>query len=375
VHNIRILLIALASVLFGSLGSANVVVRPCFGHPFIFPDRIVFTSVDRTRLIALDKHGGLQWEVGFSERVDPQRLDESAVVVQTGRQVLRVDVKDGKKTMLLTLPAFQAYVMDADLRYSFSVDTRPGHRDIQFLAFGRSTPLWHVSNVDSIEFVTPKTVVGLATVRKTYPNSSFTVTSATLNGYDRGNGTLRWSLPLAGSPPDAVRSVGVGNLLAVINGAFGSTLLVVDPEMGEVLSRRTGQYLDLSDHGTGLAVLESADAPGEATLFFCDLPACTPKTRLHLSAKEILRFRLYGDYVITAGIYDAACFSLSDGRKLWQRGQLEWSLPFDDEMIITDYDRSTNSSRIVSINLRTGVHTVLFAKTVTKHDERAFRPW
>jgi hypothetical protein len=280
VHNIRTLLIALASVLFGSLGLADVVVRPCFGHPFIFPDRIVFTSVDRTRLIALDKHGGLQWEVGFSERVDPQRLGESAVVVQTGRQVLRVDVKDGKKTRLLTL-----------------------------------------------------------------------------TGYDRGNGTLRWSLPLTGNPPDAVRSVGVGNLLAVINGAFGSTLLVVDPETGEVLSRRTGQYLDLSDHGTGLAVLESADAPGEATLFFCDLPACTPKTRLHLSAKEILRF------------------SLSDGRKLWQRGQLEWSLPFDDEMIITDYDRSANSSRIVSINLRTGVQTVLFARTVTKHDERAFQPW
>jgi hypothetical protein len=79
--------------------------------------------------------------------------------------------------------------------------------------------------------------------------------------------------------------------------------------------------------------------------------------------------------VITAGIYDTACFSRDTGRRLWQKGQLEWSVPFDGVMVITDFDAKRRSSRIVSVNLQTGTEKVLFTRPVTRNDERAFLPW
>lgn len=374
-RNPRLVTFALAAALAARPCAANVVIRPHFGHPLIFPERVVFSSVNGKSLIAIDKQGRLQWELSFSERIQPQRLDAASVVIQEGRSVFQIDVVSGKKSLYRRVPKNARFEVDSDLGITYLWDSRPNHRETLVLAGDGRTPRWTTRNVEAIEHVTSTTIVALKTVRQERADSSFTITGATLVGLDRDSGEVRWSLSPPGSPPEFLRSVAVGGNLAVLSGLFAATLLVLNPDTGQVLSSRTGRFTDLAEAGSRLAVLEEGEGPGDAGLSFCELPECAPGKAVALKAKEILQFRLHGDYVITAGIYDMACFSRSTAKRLWQKGQMEWSIPFEDSMIVTDFEAQSHTSRIVSIRLSDGTETVLFARPVTKRDENEFLPW
>jgi hypothetical protein len=105
------------------------------------------------------------------------------------------------------------------------------------------------------------------------------------------------------------------------------------------------------------------------------LPNCAKGPGILLRAKEILRFQSYGDYVLTWGVYDVACFSRNTGERLWQKGQIDRTAPIDARMVAADYDRKKSSARIISIDLKTGAQSVLFEQRVTKNDEASFRPF
>src|SRR5260370_16539390 len=114
-------------------------------------------------------------------------------------------------------------------------------------------------------------------------------------------------------------------------------------------------------------VLEDADGHGQARLYTCSLPECGRNPGLLLSAKEILRFRVHGDYILTWGIYDSACFSRATGRRLWQKGQIDWSEPFGSEMIAADFSSKGSKARIFSTNLHTGAPHFLFLTRLPKN--------
>src|SRR4051812_6260689 len=82
---------------------SDVKVQPTFGHPYIFADRIVFTSVDGTHLIAIDKKGKLQWELKFPDRIFVEHTDE-ALSVQTAKHVYKIELADGKKSEMFVMP-------------------------------------------------------------------------------------------------------------------------------------------------------------------------------------------------------------------------------------------------------------------------------
>lgn len=68
-------------------------------------------------------------------------------------------------------------------------------------------------------------------------------------------------------------------------------------------------------------------------------------------------------------------FFRTTGKRLWQKGQIDWSEPFGAEMIATDFSAKGSMARIVSINLQTGAERVHFARGVTKKDKTSFRPF
>jgi hypothetical protein len=80
--------------------------HPSFGHPFVYLDRIVFTSVDGTHLIGIDKTGRKRWERQFPERIYPQRFNDTSLLVQSGRRVYKIGLRSGAQAVWTTLPEF-----------------------------------------------------------------------------------------------------------------------------------------------------------------------------------------------------------------------------------------------------------------------------
>jgi len=200
--------------------------------------------------------------------------------------------------------------------------------------------------------------------------------SQALRNYNRGDGRVRWSIPVSGMPVDVAASerfLAVIDQLKTYDSTGSKELLVLNPRTGSVLSRLRGEFGDLLLSGDSLTVIEDASRPGGDRLYTCTLPECRRNAGVRLSAKEILRFQIYQDYVLTWGIYDAACFSRLTGKRLWEKGQIEWSSPSKNEMIAADYQSKKQIARIISIDLQSGAERVLFARRVAKEDNAAFR--
>lgn len=180
----------------------------------------------------------------------------------------------------------------------------------------------------------------------------------------------------------SVISAQVGSFLAVVDrlrkydsSSGDSLLLILNPDTGAVLLKHNGNFTDLWPLADSLAVLERGSRAAEAEFYICKPPDCGKENAISLSAKEMLRVRVYGEYIMTAGIYDAACFERATGKRLWEKGQLEWSEPFDDEMVVTDFSPADQTARIVAVALRSGQEHLLFSRKVTPHDKASFRPW
>ena len=363
-----------AALLLASLSaSSDVYVKPHFGHPYIFHDRIVFTSVDGTHLIAIDKRGNLMWEIECPERILEQKADEDRFFVQCGRKVWQIDA-EGKRSDLFTMPEFETLIV-GDEDFLAAGDLRFDRKRLRIINPLDYKTAWESSTIESIVRVTPSTIVAVTADRKYGRRDSYHLENGALAGFERSTGRVRWSIPLS-RPIGEIRSAVVGSFLAALDSEWESAkLLILNPDTGDLLSQSTGRFVDLWPLDDSLAVLEDTQNGSEADLFVCKLPQCTRGTPVRLQAKEMLRVRLYRDYIITAGIYDSACFERSTGKRLWEKGQLEWSEPFDDEMVITDFSPKNQKARIVSIDLSTGHESVLFTRTVTEHDRKNFRPW
>ena len=358
---------------------SDVVVKPTFGHPYIFADRIVFTSVDGTHLIAIDKKGHLQWELTFPDRIFVQHIDQT-LTVQSEQHVYKVSLADGKKTELFVMPENELLLADFGNDFLATTDRRFDRNRLRVINPVDYSTAWESTSIEEIIAVTESTVVA-STAERVYESDhhGYHLENLILRGFDRQSGRIRWSIPLANG---LAASAHVANFLAVVyrlrsyqfdDGS--EKLSVLDPDTGAILSQRQGEFGDLWPLEDSVGVLEISHGAEKADFYICKLPECRKNSVVSLSAKEILRVRVYRDYIITAGIYDAACFDRATGRRLWEKGQLEWSEPFDNEMVITDFSSQDQTARIVSIDLSTGREQPLFSRTVTDHDKANFQPW
>jgi outer membrane protein assembly factor BamB len=355
---------------------ASVNVRPHFGHPYIFGDRIVFTSVDGRELICIDFTGRPTWNYKFSQRITVQRAEGEKLLVQDDRKVLVIDAANGTKTVLAKMPRNEILEIDPDADFACASRQSLTDRLTRILDPRSLAELWRTDAIESFVHVGRSTIVAVQATRVIGKDESFQLKDVMLVGLKRDDGALRWSMPLPGSQLGFVDSLPAGRLLAIRVGGFSPELFLLDPDSGQVISRPEVEADDMDVEGERLVVLERVRGPGEVRVFTCELPACAERSEpVVLIADEILKFRLYRDYVITAGIYNCAAFSRTTGKRLWTKGQLEWSEPVGDSMIVTDHDRKTKSARIVSVALATGDERVLFTRAVTKRDEKDFRPW
>jgi hypothetical protein len=361
--------------------SGTVFFQPTFGHPLVYSDRIVFSSVDGKSLIGIDKEGNQKWRLQFAESINVQRWDDASVLVQAGQQVFRIDVREGSQSELVTMPKFQYLsVYEEDHSLLMAADSRFDHHRVQILDPANYKPIWESSMIERVIQVTPTMVIAVTAKRLIEPHG-YQLKEAALCGFNRSDGSVRWSLPLEDAflVTSAVSDhfLVIVERLRVFEGGTGSEQLrVLNPETGAILSQLRGEFIDLSASGDSLTVLGGTfGVPGEARLFTCMLPDCATSPGILLRAKEILKFQSHGDYVLTSGIYDAAYFSRVTGERLWEKGQIDWAVPLDDRMIAADYDRKKSSARIISIDLKTGAQLVLFEQRVTKKDRASFRPY
>jgi hypothetical protein len=379
-HYLRVIVFGL---MFVARLSGTTVFQPTFGHPLVYSNRIVFSSVDGKSLIGIDKEGNQKWRIQFPERISVRRWDDAYVLAQSGQEVFQIDVREGAQSKLVTMPESQYLSVDEDDHsLLIATDTRFDHHRVQILDPANYKPIWESSTIEDVIQVTPAMVIAVTAERLTGPHSSYQLKNAVLCAYSRSNGSVRWSLPLEDAylVTSAVSDhflVIVESLRAYEYGTGSKRLRVLNPDTGVILSELTGEFDDLSASGDSLTVLEGTfGVPGEARLFTCMLPKCAGgRPGILLRAKEILRFQSYGDYVLTWGVYDAACFSRITGERLWQKGQIDWAAPFGDRMVAADYDRKKSSARIISIDLKTGAQSVLFEQRVAKNDKANLRPF
>jgi len=365
-----------------SVALADVRIEPMFGHPYVFTDRIVFTSVDGKRVIGIDKQGHFQWELTFPTRIFLQRSGDQ-LFVQSGRGVYRLNASNGARSQVFLMPKQELLIADIGTNFLVAADKRFFHNHVRIISPVDHSTAWESDSIEEIVQVTSSTVVAVTADRKyDRKQKSYYLENGNLRGLDRKNGHIRWSIPLGSPVTGSVVSAQAGSFLAVVDSlrtydpSIGdSRLLILRPDTGAVLSKRDGRFRDLWPVEDSLGVLERGSGAAEAEFYVCRLPDCAKENPISLSAKEILSVRLYGDYIITAGIYDSACFQRATGTRLWEKGQLEWSQPFDDEMVVTDFSPSSQTARIVAVDLRNGQEHVLFSRKVTPQDKTNFRPW
>lgn len=372
----------LSVIALATVAVADVGIRPTFGHPYIFADRIVFASVDGRRVIGIDKQGNVQWEVTFPTRVFLQRSDDQ-LLVQSGRAVYRLNVSKGTRSQVFRMPEQEILIAEIGTNFLAATDKRFGHKHVRIISPVDHSTAWESSSIEEIVQVTPSTVVAVTADRKyESKQKGYHLENGQLHGFDRKSGQMRWSMPVSDTGAGSVVSAESGAFLAIIDRlrkydpAIGdSQLLILNPDTGSVLSQRDGNFMDLWPLEDSLGVLERGSGAVEAQFYVCKPPDCAKENPISLSAKEILRVRLYREYVVTAGIYDSSCFDRATGTRLWEKGQLEWSQPFNDEMVVTDFSPSDQTARIVAVDLRSGQEHVLFSRKVTRHDKASFRPW
>src|SRR5713226_5082760 len=196
--------------------SGAVVFQATFGHPLIYSDRIVFTSVDGKNLIGIDKKGNQRWEIHFSQRININRWNDKGLLVQSGKEVLQVDVQQGTQSKLVTMPGFQLlYVDGEDHSFAAAFDSRFDHHGVQILDSTHYTAVWESSTIEEILQVTPDTIVAVTADRLIKARGSYQTKNAAIRGYNRSDGRVRWSLALSISDTGLVASAASDHFLAV----------------------------------------------------------------------------------------------------------------------------------------------------------------
>jgi hypothetical protein len=234
-----LILTALCLVLLPGELLADVTVEPRFGHPYIIGDRIIFTSVDGKRVIGIDKQGRLQWEMKFPGRVYLQRSGDQ-LLVQSGRDVFRVNIADGTKPRLFRMPEHEILMAGFGSDFLAAVDDRIDHKYLRVISLEGLSTAWKSDSIESIVQVTASTVIAITADRKYEgrKREAYHLENGNLRSFDRKNGRIRWSMPLANAGAGSIEAVQVQSFVAVID-----RLNVYDPKIGDTQpSHFAGRY-------------------------------------------------------------------------------------------------------------------------------------
>jgi len=379
-------LTAAAAVFLWSRPSASTVrIDPHFQNLSVMGDRILLTSVDGRRLVCLSSDGKKLWERQFQQRIVVGEYDKESLYVQDGTALLKVSLSAGILSPLGTLPAHQLLGWLPSEGLATSIDDRFEVRSFRMLDPKSLALIWKTDDLESVVDIVQDTLVGVR-AKRSYEKGGqgYSLSNATLVGLDRRSGALRWKVPLLNDQASSVSTARAGSLLVVIDDPFsGGRLFCLDPRKGKILSSLAGgddgstgrNFLDVSVDGSEVVYLDSEQESSDVVLHFATLPDLKDTRTLKLVAKEILRFWLQGDFVLTAGIYDTASFDRKTGERYWEKGALgEW-VRFGDRMLATDSTEGGKRARLITIGLRDGAVRELYSEAVSEQDRKDFSPW
>lgn len=377
--------LAAAAVLIWARPSGSTVrIDPHFQNLSVIGDRILLTSVDGRRLLCLSSDGKKVWERQFRHRIVVGEYDKKSLYVQDGASLLQVSLSAGTLSPLGTLPAHQLLGWVPSEGRATSVDDRFDFRSFRMLDPKSLALIWKTDNLESVVDIVRDTLVGVRAKRRYEKGGQgYSLSNAALVGLDRRSGALRWKVPLLNDQASSVRAARAGSVLVVIDDPFsGGRLFCLDPRDGRILSSLAAgddsggrTFLEVSMDGSEVAYLESGDATSDAILHFATLPDLKDTRTLKLVAKEILRFWLQGDFVLTSGIYDTACFDRKTGERYWEKGALGQWVGFGDRMLATDSTEEGKRARLITIGLRDGAVRELYSEAVSEQDRKDFSPW
>ena len=388
-RRVRRLLAGLSSVctvlLFVAPAGSTVRIDPHFQNLNVIGDRILLTSVDGRRLVCLSTDGKKLWERPFGQRIVVGLYDKDSLYVQQGTALYQVSLSAGTLSPLGTLPPHQLLGWLPAEGLATSVDDRFGVRSFRMLDPKSLALAWETDSLESVVDIIQDTVVGVRAQRSYEKDRhSYTLSNATLVGLNRQNGALKWEIPLLNRQASSARAARAGSLLVVIDDPFtGGRLFCLDPGDGRILSSLAGgddwstsrNFLDVAIDGSEVVYLDSGHASSDAVLHFASLPDLQDTRTLRLVSKEILRFWLQSDFVLTAGIYDTACFDRKTGARYWEKGAIGQWTRFGDTMLATDSADEGKRARVITIGLRDGTVHELYSEPVGDPDRKGFRPW
>jgi outer membrane protein assembly factor BamB len=358
-------------MLWSCTATATSIVYPHFSDIEVFGDRFIALSPDHKTLRALTFEGRELWRRSFA---DPfiMRLDDAHLQVQEGNAVLRVRAADGAAEVLFQSPEHQILRADRTNGLLYLTDRRFEVNAFQLLDNEPSRPLWKRDDVESVLEVMPERLVAI-TVKRTYDadGKSFTRSDAAVTALDRKTGDSLWRVALKDDQAAVVKAASVAACLVVTDGAPGGGLLCIDRSSGRVIGRRANppesdffDYADVVHYGDGIAFLERGSDAGEAFLRFASVPSFDVKESIRLLDGEMFNVWLHGDFVLTQGLYSAACFDRRTGRRRWERGQVgDWEI-LKDQILLSDYDRRRRRARLVLLDIASGKERVLLSEAV-----------
>lgn len=378
-------LTAAAAVFLWSRPSASTVrIDPHFQNLSVMGDRILLTSVDGRRLVCLSSDGKKLWERQFQQRIVVGEYDKESLYVQDGTALLKVSLSAGILSPLGTLPAHQLLGWLPSEGLATSIDDRFEVRSFRMLDPKSLALIWKTDDLESVVDIVQDTLVGVR-AKRSYEKGGqgYSLSNATLVGLDRRSGALRWKVPLLNDQASSVSTARAGSLLVVIDDPFsGGRLFCLDPRDGRILSSLAGgddssgrNFLEVAVDGSEVVYLDSGEESSDVVLHFATVPDLKDTRTLKLVAKEILRFWLQGDFVLTAGIYDTASFDRKTGERYWEKGALgEW-VRFGDRMLATDSTEEGKRARLITIGLRDGAVRELYSEAVSEQEGKDFSPW
>ncbi len=382
-----------------------------FGKPIVCKDHIVFTSVNKKKLICIDLRGKKIWEKKYSKPIIENRRDDNSIVIQVGRRVIAVDIPAGKETPMFEIRSKHETIhFDQQSGLAWSRDDRKKHRMFRMLDPGSGTVLWERPDVAGVSLVLEKVLI-CVTGKRVYSKEGYHITDAVARALDRTSGKQIWELALGRDhkwgwlpavylPPYIVFLVGDGRLVCVqtSDGQVVKTMgedydperVYVEPGVGRIwhMAARDGLLVYMTEQISGPRAPSSPEEVGDYLeekikwteeqiqklqrgeenlrhyyLHFVGLPALEEQSVIELSHTAVASFEFYDRYIITDTIHNTACFEGESGRRMWKKGQLDRTQPIDGKIYFSEHV-DKNKIRIGVIDIPSGEETTLYEEKI-----------
>jgi outer membrane protein assembly factor BamB len=340
------------------------------GYPFfhklqVFGDRFTAVAPDLKTLRGFTFEGRETWRRSLTANALVERRNDEHLYVQEDRTVLNVRASDGTAERLFEVPEHHQFAWHPESGTMYFVDERFDKYAFQLLDPNSRRPLWTSANVNSVLYGDETRLV-VASTKRNYAGDrrSYTETDVAIAGLDRRTGEVRWRVDL-GSSPAFFKIANVAACIVILHVGATGGLSCIDRATGQVLGTRPHAsphgfgYADIIAVGDDVAFVER---DGDAyALRFAAVPSFEISKSLRISTVEP-ELTLHRDFVLMKGIERAVCLDRQTGKQLWERARVGAWIVRGDQILVSDYNKSTQLARLVIVDPASGNERILMSE-------------